>query len=237
MASHIELLIFDGDGVPAALLSSTKIVSLSEQLRLVPVSGDLRSPGAARDPDAEDAVYPGWALKARACRLACDMSSDRRVLYVCGETFGGPGTQEAAGWDHGKLVYGPAGTCDLESDREPGYRVVPRSDRAVNVGLRMMGVRASVGLDEYAAVGLARHRFTEDWLTDIGRVARVRPLSSALAFRVAPAAARQVSPTTRWRPLYHYIALMRYSVGAIMGGWMLAGRWRSPRKSRPGTGR
>jgi hypothetical protein len=165
MASHIELLIFDGSGVPAALPSGTRIVSLSGQLRLVPVTEDLWGAVAAESPHADDAVNPGWVLKASVCRLACDMSSDRRVLYVCGETFGGPGTQEAAGWDHGKLAYGPSGTCDLESDREPGHRVVPRSDSAINVGLRMMGVQASAGLDEYAAAGLARHRFTEDWLS------------------------------------------------------------------------
>ena len=164
MASQIELLIFDGGQVQSALPSGANIVPLSGQLRLVPVTEDLLGPRAAGSPDA-DPVYPGWVLNARVCRLACEMSSDRRVLYVWGETFGGPGTQEAAGWDHGKLVYGPAGTGDLEADLEPGYRVVPRSDSAINAGLRMMGVQASPGLDEYATVGLARHRFTDDWLT------------------------------------------------------------------------
>jgi len=40
MASRIELLIFDGSGLPAALPPGTKIVSLSDQLRLVPVTED-----------------------------------------------------------------------------------------------------------------------------------------------------------------------------------------------------
>lgn len=164
VASHIELLIFDGGQVPAALPSGAEIVPLSGQLRLVPVTWDLWGPLAAGGSDAAP-VHPGWVLKAGVCRLAREMSGDRRVLYVCGETFGGPGTQEAAGWDHGELVYGPSGTCDLASDLEPGYRVVPRSDSAINAGLRMMGVQASPGRDEYATAGLARHRFTEDWLT------------------------------------------------------------------------
>jgi hypothetical protein len=47
MASHLELLIFDGDGLPAALPSGAKIVSLSDQLRLVPVADDLWSPATA----------------------------------------------------------------------------------------------------------------------------------------------------------------------------------------------
>jgi hypothetical protein len=164
VASRIELLIFDGGRVPAALPSDVRIVPLSGQLHLVPVTEDLWGPVAAGSLDADEAVYPGWVLRTGVCRLAREISGDRRVLYVCGETFGGPGTQEAAGWDHGKLVYGPSGTCDLESDREPGYRVVDRRDSAINAGLRMMGVQASPDLDEYAVAGLARHRFTEDWL-------------------------------------------------------------------------
>lgn len=166
MASRIELLIFDGAQVPPALPSDARIVPLPGPLRLVAVTWDLWGPVTAGSVDAEDVVYPGWVLKARVCRLARQMSGDRRVLYVFGETFGGPGTQEAAGWDHGRLVYGPSGTCDLESDRGPGYRVVDRGSSAINAGLAMMGVHPSPGLDEYAAAGLARHRFTEDWLTD-----------------------------------------------------------------------
>jgi hypothetical protein len=46
MASHLELLIFDGDGL-GALPSGAKIVSLSDQLRLVPVADDLWSPATA----------------------------------------------------------------------------------------------------------------------------------------------------------------------------------------------
>jgi hypothetical protein len=44
-----------------------------------------------------------------------------------------------------------------------GYRVVVPADGAINAGLRMMGVEAAGGLDEYAVAGLDRHRFTADW--------------------------------------------------------------------------
>jgi hypothetical protein len=37
---------------------------------------------------------------------------------------------------------------------------------AINAGLRALGVRAEAGQDEYENVGLTRHRFTEDWLTE-----------------------------------------------------------------------
>jgi len=50
--------------------------------------------------------------------------------------------------------YGPAGTCDLEADREPGYQVAPHRDSAMNGGLRAMGVQAAPGVDEYETIGL-----------------------------------------------------------------------------------
>ena len=97
--------------------------------------------------------------------LAEHLSADRKVLYVFGETFGGPGTQEAVGWCEGRPFYGPTGTCDLEADREPGYQVAPHKDSAINGGLRAMGVQAALGVDEYDTIGLTRHRMTDDWLT------------------------------------------------------------------------
>jgi hypothetical protein len=77
---------------------------------------------------------------------------------------GGRGCQKAVGWNDSQLIYGPSGKCDGESDCTDGYRVVHRADSAINVGLRIMGVRAADGLDEYGSAGLDRHRFTADWL-------------------------------------------------------------------------
>src|SRR5260221_11086136 len=74
--------------------------------------------------------------------------------------------QEAVGWHDGRLVYGHSGTCDYESDRHEGYRVVGRADNAISAGLRMMGGRAAGGLDEATAAELDRHRFTADWLVE-----------------------------------------------------------------------
>jgi len=47
---------------------------------------------------------------------------------------------------------------------EPGYHLA-RGDKAVNAGLRAIGVCAADGSEEYDTVGLGRHRMTEDWLT------------------------------------------------------------------------
>ena len=67
----------------------------------------------------------------------------------------------------GRLLYGPSGICDSEADLDPGYHLIPRCDSAINAGLRILGVRASPGQDEYQAIGLTRHRYTEDWAVEL----------------------------------------------------------------------
>ena len=162
MASNIELIILDGGSPSAYLPAGAAVVALLHGLFGIPVTDELLAslPAGAND----DRVHPGWILKQQVCSLAEDLSARRRVLYVASETFGGRGCQEAVGWNDSQLIYGPSGTCDGESDRTDGYRVVHRADSAINVGLRIMGVRAADGLDEYGSVGLDRHRFTSDWL-------------------------------------------------------------------------
>ena len=91
------------------------------------------------------------------------MSAGGRALYIVSETFGGPGIQEAAGWQDGEPWYGPRGTSDIEADLEPGYRLARGRDSAVNAGLRALGVRAVPGKDEYETIGLTRHRYTDGW--------------------------------------------------------------------------
>jgi hypothetical protein len=48
-----------------------------------------------------------------------------------------------------------------------GHALVPPRESAINAGLRALGVLAEAGRDEYEAVGLTRHWFAEDWLTDL----------------------------------------------------------------------
>jgi hypothetical protein len=162
VASDIELLIFDGTTTPPGLPADASTVRLSAVLSGIPVTPALVASLTADAAD-RDAIHPGWMLRASVSGLAQRLSADRWVLYVAAETFAGPGAQEAVGWHHGAVAYGPAGTCDVPADLADGYRVAPRSDSAINVGLRLMGIHASDGLDEFAAAGLSAHRFTADW--------------------------------------------------------------------------
>jgi len=163
MASHVEAIIFDGDPATAAIPGGLKTVPLTAGLTMLPLTHGALEQLGAEDPN-DDRIQPDWTLRRAVARLAERMSADRQVLYVFGETWAGPGIQEAAGWRAGRLFYGPSGTCDLEADREPGYRVVPLEDSAINHGLRAMGVQAVPGVDEYETIGLTRHRMTDDWI-------------------------------------------------------------------------
>jgi hypothetical protein len=76
-------------------------------------------------------------------------SQDGFVVYIETEYFGGMGTQGAAVFLNGALVYGP-------KSAEIG---------PINEALHFVGVEISAPADdEFETVGLNRHRSTEDWL-------------------------------------------------------------------------
>jgi hypothetical protein len=167
VGSRIEAVIYDGAGQPAGLPRGQLVVPLPGALTMLPVTEEL---AAALDQAAvgDERICPQWPLlRQPAAALARQLSAGRRALYIVAETFGGAGTQEAIGWQDGRLLYGPSGTCDIEADLEPGYHLISRCDGAVNAGLRVLGVRAVPGQDEYQAVGLARCRHTEEWVVEV----------------------------------------------------------------------
>jgi hypothetical protein len=163
VGSLIEAIIFDGDPRAAAVPDGLRTVALQAGLTMLPVSKRLL---AATDPASagDERIPRNWMLRQPVAALARALSADRRVLYIVSETFAGPGTREAIAWHNGRLLYGPSGTCDIETDFEPGYHLTAPSDNAVNAGLRAIGIRAADGSDEYDTAGLGRHRMTEDWL-------------------------------------------------------------------------
>jgi len=162
VATQIETIIFNGGRSSAAIPEELRTVPLSAGFTMLPVTQEVLSrlePTAVGD----DRIPADWTLRQPVAALARAMSADRPVLYIFSETSAGPGISEALAWHEGKLLYGPSGTCDLEIDFEPGYHLAPH-DSAVNAGLRAIGVKATDDRDEYAVVGLTRHRMTDDWL-------------------------------------------------------------------------
>jgi hypothetical protein len=69
------------------------------------------------------------------------------VAYIEAEFFGGTGGQSAVAWSAGSRVLGPLHSQD-----------------AINETLRFFGVRVDGAHDEFDAVGLDRHRDTNEWI-------------------------------------------------------------------------
>ena len=71
------------------------------------------------------------------------------AAYVEAEYFGGSGGQSAVVWSRGAESLPPT-----------------HSPEAINTALRLLGVSRGTFHDEFGAVGLPRHRHTEEWLSD-----------------------------------------------------------------------
>ena len=147
-------------------LRGTGTVNLREGIALVPIT-----------PDAAEALSPGdrliFSLLANSplppalTELLRSTSQQGPIAYVEADIFGGTGQQAGVLWEGGELVLGPL--VDPEPERLAARR--PLADGPFNQVLRRMGVTVASGeVDEFATVGLGRHRQTEDWLGDVDSV-------------------------------------------------------------------
>jgi hypothetical protein len=165
MGSYIEAIIFGRPETAPPVPDGFRIVRLTAEFSMLPITG-----GQVERLDAsavgDDRIPANWMLRQPVAALARSISADRAVVYIHSETFAGPGTREAIAFRFGKLLYGPAGTSDIEHDLEPGYHLAWGHNNAVNSGLRAIGVHAAGEDDEYEAIGLTKHRRIEDWLPD-----------------------------------------------------------------------
>jgi hypothetical protein len=85
--------------------------------------------------------------------LAIEISQHCPVAYVSTYYFGGQGGQDALVWDKGSLRFSPTAQ---------GYNQGwPNSP--ISQALRMIGVVATKGMDEFDTVGLGKHRETHVW--------------------------------------------------------------------------
>ena len=83
-------------------------------------------------------------------RLLSELSEDGPVAYVETEYWGGVGHQAAAVWKDGRLSFGPE-----KQDIGP-----------INTALKHLGVSEEGARVAFEAVGLHRHRLTDDWVMD-----------------------------------------------------------------------
>lgn len=142
-----DLLTASADAVPAA-----SVLPLRQGLSLVPMTDELF-----------DAVTDGtsthslgfWKLPGGFDTVLASWSHRGPVAYVEAEYFGGIGSQRAAVWEHGSLIFGPIGL----DEGEP----TPIDGSPISQALGRLGAVSGDQADEFDAVGLVQHRDTKDW--------------------------------------------------------------------------
>jgi hypothetical protein len=129
-------------------------------LVFVPFAGSLHDDFRAGDAEP---VLDMFDLTELIRAFGEQLSAGGPVAYVFGEGSAG-GTQASIVWDHGEVVLGPVQTADNEADACDGF-VLERTagGAAINQALGYLGVRPARG-DEFATVGLDRHRSNEAFL-------------------------------------------------------------------------
>jgi len=86
------------------------------------------------------------------------------TAYLHNEFFGGSGFHAAVAWHDDTIVWGPSFTGSTIAEAAAHhYEAAERHDMAANTLLRWLGVQRGTHIDEYAAAGLSRHRWTDDW--------------------------------------------------------------------------
>lgn len=148
------------------------VIPLRQGLALVPVTEEFHDEVASQITAAEASLGGEfWLLSPNLVELARRISDSTPVAYIQTDYFGGRGTQAAAVWSQGRIIFGPEKTGDgvpLESGSINralwvlGVRLV--HGRPIDRALKALGVRTRWPLDEFDAIGLGRYRSNEDWI-------------------------------------------------------------------------
>jgi hypothetical protein len=141
MSYTLQAFIGEESDARSAAPSGAAVIALPQSKALVPLTRSVRKAHdisflPLTDDGADDVPEAAREFAARA----------KKIAYVEAEFFGGAGTQAAAVWEEGRLVFGP---------------VV--ADDAINQALRVLGVAKKEHFDEFEALSLGRHRDTDEW--------------------------------------------------------------------------
>ncbi|MFC0527178.1 hypothetical protein [Phytohabitans kaempferiae] len=166
MAGTVEALLLNPSehGRVRAALPLAPLVPETE-LALLPLSDEIV---ASVMTTAVDGVLVAgfYNLTSGVAEWARQLSLQGVVAYLHAEFFGGDGSHAAVAWRGGAVAWGPLFTATSADEAEARYTVVSnRIDMAINVLLRWLGVRRMGEIDEFAAAGLNRCRWTEEWAT------------------------------------------------------------------------
>ncbi len=129
-------------GLLASGFKNAQVVALAQGMAIIPLTDELYDEIA--DGGEVDHFYklsPG--IEAWTARI----SAVAPIAYIEADFLGGFGTQGAVAWRDGSRALGPIHAPD-----------------AINQTLRFFGVQVNGVRDEFEAVGLHRHRHTDDWI-------------------------------------------------------------------------
>lgn len=146
--------VIGGDALRAgsAGLAHARLGMLAQELAILPITDDLFQ-GVTEGPAP---ALGFWRLPGGFDWVLARWSERGPLTYVEAEFFGGLGIQRAAVWLGGGLCWGPVGV----EEREP----LPAEGSPISQALRHLGVQCGEAEDEFAAVGLQRHRNTAYWV-------------------------------------------------------------------------
>jgi Methyltransferase domain len=137
-----------------------------EGTHLIPLTDAVRSRFQKEDHDDTGKVEGFYELTQGVARWTRELSGGWMVLYAHCEFFGGDGIHAAIAWHQESIIFGPCFTRTRGEVADPPYQAAVVRDMAINAGLRALGIYAVGRHDELANIGLDKHRWTNDWLTE-----------------------------------------------------------------------
>jgi len=135
----------------ASAMPPAVIVPLAGELGLIPLSEELFDAVNQNSTENYEEAKPQMftRLSARIASWLKSLSADEIIAYIEAEYFGGAGDQCAVAWRDEIEVLPPTKGKD-----------------SINQALRLLGVRAESGKDEFDTVWLGRHRTMEGWVDE-----------------------------------------------------------------------
>ena len=167
MAGVLEgLILIAVSGRPGPLPPGVPVAGLDvDEACFIPLTDNVRVRFCQADLNA-DTVEGFYELSEGVVRWARELSRGWMVLYVHCEFHGGEGIHAAIAWHQGSVIFGPCFTRTRGEHAELPYQVADRRDMAINAGLRTLGIHAGGRDDEFATVGLDKHRWTNEWVAE-----------------------------------------------------------------------
>jgi hypothetical protein len=152
----VQALIATSETLAAAArrFEHATVCPLVQGFSLLPITDALEKELAVHHSKTTESLSkPIRGLSDGLHALAVEISYHSPVAYITTAYFGGQGGQDALVWDGGSLRFSPT---------TPGYdQGWPNTP--ISQALRLLGVVADNGMDEFDTVGLGKHRETHRW--------------------------------------------------------------------------